>query len=46
MLTSARLPGPIEFGLPGSGSNQIMPLLSRIPVPLTTTREPKSDTAV
>ena len=46
MLTSPRLPGPTEFAFPGSGSNQIMPLLSRMPVPGTTTREPHSDTAV
>ena len=46
MLTSARLPGAIEFRRPGRGSNHIMPLFIKIPVPGTTTCEPNSDTAV
>src|SRR5213596_2663910 len=46
MLTSPRLPPAMEFALPGSGSNQIIPLLSRMPVPFTTTRDPQSETAV
>src|SRR2546423_14033786 len=46
MLTIPRFPGATEFAFPGSGSNQIIPLLSRIPVPGTTTRDPNKETAV
>src|SRR6266446_10818517 len=33
ILVSARLPGMIELGRPGSGSNHITPLFNRTPVP-------------
>ena len=36
ILVSARLPGAIEFGRPGRGSNHITPLFIRIPVPGST----------
>ena len=45
-LPRQRLPGPSEFGLPGSGSNHMMPLLSSRPVDGDTTREPKIDSSV
>ena len=46
MFTTGRLPAATELARPGSGSNQSMPFWSRMPVPGTTMREPKSETAV
>ena len=45
-LPRQRLPGPSELGLPGSGSNHMMPLFSSRPVDGDTTREPKIDSSV
>src|SRR5438093_13746329 len=41
-----RLPGAIEFGRPGRGSNQYVPFVIRIPVPLIMTAEPKPPPSV
>src|SRR5262249_36307982 len=46
MLLSGRAPGRIELGRPGTGSNHIMPLLSRMPVAGDSTNEPKRDSRV
>ena len=46
MLLSGRAPGRIEFGLPGTGSNHIMPLFIRMPVEGDSTNEPKRDSSV
>src|SRR5688572_31744484 len=46
MLLSGRAPGRIEFGLPGTGSNHIMPLFIRMPVEGDSTNEPKRDRRV
>jgi hypothetical protein len=46
MFTSGRLPASMEFGRPGSGSNQIIPFESKSPVSGTTTFEPNRLTAV
>ncbi len=46
MLASGRLPGAIEFGRPGRGSNHMMPLLSRIPVCGDTILLPNSESSV
>src|ERR1700730_18192564 len=43
---SVRLRGLIEFTRPGSGSNQVMPLFSRMPVPLATTADPNNSPSV
>lgn len=41
-----RLPGPSELGLPGTGSNHMMPLFSSTPVAGDTTRAPKIESSV
>jgi hypothetical protein len=41
-----RLPGPIDATDPGTGSNHIVALLSVMPVPLTTTADPKAAPSV
>ena len=46
MLVSGRLPGPIEFGWPGRGSNHITPLFIRMPVSGSTTRLPIEESSV
>jgi hypothetical protein len=46
MLQSARLPGAIEFGTPGRGSNHIMPLFSSTPDCGSSTRLPNEDISV
>src|SRR5689334_24448237 len=46
MLHSARLPGAIEFGTPGRGSNHIMPLFSTTPDCGSSTRLPNDDISV
>src|SRR3979490_85248 len=46
MLHSGRLPGAIEFGRLGSGSNHNMPLFIVMPVLGSITQEPNSDIKV
>ena len=46
MLVSGRLPGPIEFGCPGCGSNHITPLFIRMPVAGSTVRLPIEESSV
>ena len=46
MLHSGRLPGAIEFGMPGRGSNHIMPLFSSTPDCGSSTRLPNEDISV
>ena len=46
MLHSGRLPGAMEFGEPGRGSNHIMPLFSSTPVFGSSTRLPIEDISV
>ena len=46
MLVSGRLPGPIEFGWPGRGSNHITPLFIRMQVVGSTTRLPIEESKV
>ena len=46
MLHSGRLPGAIEFGVPGRGSNHIMPLFSSTPDCGSSTRLPIEDISV
>ena len=46
MLDSGRLPGAIELGRPGRGSNHMTPLLSRMPVDGDTTLLPNGDSRV
>src|SRR4051812_6634077 len=46
MLHRGRLPGAIEFGVPGRGSNHIMPLFSSTPDCGSSTRLPKEDISV
>ena len=46
MLHSGRLPGAIEFGVPGRGSNHIMPLFSSTPDCGSSTRLPIDDISV
>ena len=46
ILQSGRLPGAIEFGLLGSGSNHSMPLFMVMPVLGSITQEPNSDISV
>ena len=46
MLHSGRLPGAIEFGAPGRGSNHIMPLFSSTPDCGSSTRLPNEDISV
>src|SRR4029077_14508591 len=38
---STRLPGAIELGRPGRGSNQYVPFVRTMPVPLIITPDPK-----
>ena len=40
------MPGAMEFGPPGRGSNHMMPLFSRIPVPGSITLAPKGERRV
>src|ERR1043165_4042832 len=46
MLHNGRLPGAIEFGRLGSGSNHNMPLFTVMPVLGSITHEPNSDIRV
>ena len=46
MLVSGRLPGAIEFGWPGRGSNHITPLFISTPDSGSTTRLPMEDSSV
>src|SRR5271170_1558991 len=46
ILVSGRLPGAIEFGWPGRGSNHITPLFSSTPDVGSTTRLPIDDSNV
>ena len=46
MLLKGRLPGAIEFGRPGRGSNHMMPLFHRMPVEGSMTLEPKIESNV
>ena len=46
MLHSGRLPGAIELGRSGSGSNHSMPLFMVMPVLGSITQEPNSDIRV
>ena len=46
MLDSGRLPGAIELGRPGRGSNHMTPLLSRMPVDGDTILLPNGDSRV
>ena len=41
-----RLPGAIEFGRPGRGSNQYVPFVRTIPVPLIITADPNPPPSV
>ncbi len=46
ILASGRLPAASAFGPPGRGSNHIMPLFMVMPVPGSTTFEPKRESSV
>ena len=46
MLHSGRLPGATALGVPGRGSNHIMPLFITMPVPGRMTRLPSDDISV
>ena len=46
ILHKGCLPGAIELGRPGSGSNHMMPLFIRIPVSGNSKRDPKTDSSV
>ena len=46
MFVSGRLPGAIELGWPGRGSNHITPLFISTPEPGSTTRLPIDDSRV